>query len=133
VERFLKKGILDKSPDDEVDETDDADEGGEEDAEVSVGVVDDGENAGKVGISSGSLEKWTWEPTADITGVWLRFISPKYFSVSLTASSCGYPANATTILSGLKNVDLYLSTVALSITDNLSRGHNRGLPNVLSL
>jgi hypothetical protein len=124
---------LDKSPDDEVDETDDADEGGEEDAEVSVGVVDDGENDGKVGISSGSCEKWTCEPSADNTGVCPRFISPKYFWVSLTASSCGYPANATTILSGLKKVVLYFSTVALSITDNLSRGHNKGLPSVLSL
>ena len=33
-------------------------------------------------------------------------ISPKYCSVSLTASSCCTPANATTIRSGLKKVSL---------------------------
>ena len=60
-------------------------------------------------------------------------ISPKYFCVSFSAASCETPANATTILSGLKNVLRYFSTTCLLMKGRRSCGHNNGFPRVLSL
>jgi hypothetical protein len=77
-ERFLRKGILESRPDSD-----------EEDEAVDVALESD--TAESNDDSDPVLESAGSEP----------FISPKYCSASLTASSCGTPANATTIRSGL--------------------------------
>lgn len=41
------------------------------------------------------------DPVRESAGISAPFMSPKYCSVSCTASAWGIPANATTILSGL--------------------------------
>lgn len=119
VERFLKKGIRERSLDGCC-----VGEGGDE-------VADEMEL-----LSLTSLD----EELADVSeaacvmrGVSDFGMSPKYCSASRRASSCWTPAKATTILSGLKNVSLYDSMTLLLICESLSLGHNNGFPSVLSL
>lgn len=87
VERFLKKGILDVKLDD-CDEADDVDE---EDAEK-----EDAEEA-EASVDSESMD--VSDPVRDRTCS-EPFMSPKNLVASCTASECGTPANATTVLSG---------------------------------
>jgi hypothetical protein len=82
VDRFLKKGILEKSPCD-------GEGGGVEAGEVkAVDVVDDGESEGSIdNSSSDESEREVSEPSAESTGPAFLFMSPKYRSVSLIAFS----------------------------------------------
>lgn len=54
-------------------------------------------------------------PVSSETGPCSRCMSPKYFSVSFSASSWFTPAKATTMRSGRKKVFLYLFTTLLLI------------------
>ena len=105
-------------------------------------IVDEGVKEGTVGTWPSWAAAWESDsvvsiPLPDSIGplvllMSLGFMSPKYCSVSLTASPWGTPANATTIRSGLKKSSLYRSTTALLISPNRSSGHNSGFPRVLS-
>jgi len=86
AERFLKKGILERMLEGCVAG------GAEADDEVS-------DDASLTPDSDPSSE--VSDPVLESSGAGLGSISPKYRSVSRTASACGTPANATTILSGL--------------------------------
>ena len=84
-EKFLRKGILESSPDGSgVEYVDDA----EEEDEVDASLDSDPSELSDVS-----------EPVLESAGC-VFSMSPKCFSASLTASSCGTPANATTIRSG---------------------------------
>jgi hypothetical protein len=93
VEMFLKKGIRDRSF-----EGCCVGDGGCEDIED----IEDIELSLCVDEDSTELS----DPVCESKGASDLGISPKYCSVSLTASSCCTPANATTIRSGRKNVSL---------------------------
>ena len=90
VEMFLKKGIRDKSF-----EGCCGGDGGCED-------IEDIEPSLCIDEESDEVS----DPVCESKGVSDLGIFPKYCSVSLTASSCCTPANATTIRSGRKNVSL---------------------------
>lgn len=85
VERFLKKGTRDSSFEGSWEG-----EGGAD--------WDDEEMLSPLWLESESVD--VSEPVRDREGESDLGISPKYCSESFTASSCGTPAKATTILSG---------------------------------
>lgn len=92
VERFLKSGIFERIL---LEDEDEGDDGGVYE------VVDDGEvESSELGGDDGS-DMSNSDPNCTSAGPSPRLISPKCCSVSLTASSCFTPTNATTIRSGL--------------------------------
>ena len=84
-------------------------------------------------VSEGESVNVLFRLVLESSGPSSRRISPKYFSVSLSAVSWETPAKATTILSGLKKAFRYFSTTSLLIYGRRSCGHNSGFPRVLSL
>ena len=100
VERFLKNGILERSllgPEGGVEEDAEYDvaefEGGLDGVEGASDISEDSEDDVALAVVS--------DPDPDSLGPLPRFISPKYCSVSRTASAWSTPAKATTNLSGL--------------------------------
>lgn len=63
-----------------------------------------------------------FSPVPATLGPSSRRMSPKRFSVSFNAISCGTPAKATTILSGLKKVERYFSITSLLMYGSRSCG-----------
>lgn len=99
VERLLKSGSLERIFKDELVE----DEGGgvymDEARDDGVDVVDVVDELSENSVED--ADERLAESLLDEYGPSPCLISPKYCSVSLTASSCWTPTNATTILSGL--------------------------------
>lgn len=128
VDKFLKKGIFERSLEDCGDELAE---------ELYEGwAVEDEEVEGESEAKESELVDFLLKFSASVVGreaVCSACMSPKYFSVSFNASSWLTPAKATTSLPGLKKVCRYFSMTLLLMKPSLSMGHSRGLPNVLSL
>lgn len=96
VERFLKRGSFERIFEDELGE----DGGGG--VYMDEAMDDEVDEVGELSEKSvEDADERLAESLLDEYGPSPCLISPKYCSVSLTASSCWTPANATTILSGL--------------------------------
>ena len=96
MERFLRKGIVFRRREDWDEEEEDGEGGGE-------GYADDEDDDGDVEAELEGGEEGESKKEVDGEDDFDRELrmSPKYRSASFKASSCGTPAKATTILSGL--------------------------------